>query len=59
MKFPVWLARLLAFTQTCIGLCLTAFASITNNFLYFVIGLCNVFIGVIVDVKVKQRSTNE
>jgi len=59
MKFPIWLSRLLAYTQICIGFVLTAFASITLDMFYFTIGLGNVFIGVVVDFKITQGTTNE
>ena len=59
MKIPFWLSHLLAFVQTCIGLCLTAFASITLDMFYFTIGLGNVFCGVIVLNKINQGATDE
>ena len=59
MKPPIWLSCLLAYTQTCIGLALTAFVSITLNMFYFVIGLGNVFCGAIIFNKINQEATNE
>jgi len=54
MKFPIWLSRLLAYTQICIGLCLTTVAASMNNFFYFTIGLFNILSGVIVTETIKQ-----
>ncbi len=54
MKCSLWLSRLLAYTQTCIGLTLTAFASVTLDMFYFVIGLGNVFCGAIILNKINQ-----
>ena len=46
----------LAYTQICVGLCLTSFSAVINDFFYFTIGLCNVFSGVIIKEKIRQKT---
>ena len=54
MKFPIWLARLLAYIQICIGFCLTGFTAVTNNLFFFIIGLGNIIMGRIIVETIKQ-----
>ncbi len=56
MKPRPKLLFLLSYLQVSIGGVLAGFAAITLDMFYFVIGLCNIFIGAIVNLKAIEAS---
>lgn len=59
MKSHPKLLFVLSFVQTIIGCFLAGFGAIVLDMFYFVIGICNMFIGAIVYTKSLQEATNE
>ena len=56
MKLHPKLLFVLSYLQTIIGCCLAGFAAITLDMFYFAIGLGNIFIGAIVNLKAIEVS---
>jgi len=56
MKIPPKLLFVLSCVQTIIGCCLAGFAAITLDMFYFVIGLGNIFMGAVMNLKAIEGS---
>ena len=56
MKPRPKLLFLLSYLQVSIGCCLAGLSAITLDMFYFIIGLCNIFIGAIVNLKAIEAS---